>query len=132
MFLLFKGCECSPNGSISDQCDKINGSCFCRKGIRGYNCDTCDRGTTGEVPFCTPCGECFDDWTNILDELDKDLISLEERASNIAVASGSSISDFTAEYTKLENRLNDIKKIIPLNFTDRQLKELITNVQNIE
>ena len=117
---------------MSDQCDKINGSCICRKGIRGHNCDTCDRGTTGEVPFCTPCGECFDDWTEILNQLESDLISLEERASNIAVASGSSITDFTAEYAQLENRLNDIKQIISLNFTDRQLIILDELVQNIK
>lgn len=61
-----KECECSPFGSASDQCDKVNGSCVCRKGIRGYHCDTCDRGTTGEVPYCTQCGECFDDWTDVL------------------------------------------------------------------
>ncbi|CAF0857038.1 unnamed protein product [Brachionus calyciflorus] len=126
-----KKCQCSPNGSLSDQCDKLNGSCICRKGIRGHNCDTCDRGTTGEVPFCTPCGECFDDWTTILNDLENDLENLEERASNIAVASGSTITDFTSEYSLLESRLNDIKQIIPLNFTDRQLKALTELVQNI-
>ena len=117
---------------MSDQCDKLNGSCICRKGIRGHNCDTCDRGTTGEVPFCTPCGECFDDWTTILNDLENDLENLEERASNIAVASGSTITDFTSEYSLLESRLNDIKQIIPLNFTDRQLKALTELVQNIK
>ena len=65
-----KECECARSGSISDQCDKINGSCLCRKGIRGYHCDTCDRGTTGDVPNCTQCGECFDDWTKIIVKLE--------------------------------------------------------------
>lgn len=65
-----KECECARSGSISDQCDKINGSCLCRKGIRGYHCDTCDRGTTGDVPNCTQCGECFDDWTDVLKNIE--------------------------------------------------------------
>lgn len=117
---------------MSDQCDKLNGSCTCRKGIRGHNCDTCDRGTTGEVPLCTPCGECFDDWTEILNKLEDDLIKLEDEASNLAVASGSTIEDFTAQYNYLQNKLNDIKKIIPLNFTDRQLKSLNDLVLNIK
>jgi laminin beta 1 len=62
-------CECTPHGSLSSQCDKNNGSCLCKKGITGYNCDRCDRGTTGNIPYCTPCGECFDDWTKVLEAL---------------------------------------------------------------
>lgn len=53
-------------GSESEQCDRLTGKCKCRKGIAGYNCDRCDRGTYGEIPTCRQCGECFDDWTSIL------------------------------------------------------------------
>lgn len=82
--------------------------------------------------MCTPCGECFDDWTEILNDLEDDLIKLEDKASNLAVGSGSSVKDFTAEYAHLEDKLSDIRKIIPLNFTDRQLKSLNDLVQNIK
>ena len=47
----------------------MNGSCKCRKGVTGTNCDMCDRGTTGNIPYCTPCGECFDDWSGIIANL---------------------------------------------------------------
>jgi hypothetical protein len=57
---------------------------------------------------------------------------LEEKASNLAVGSGSSIQDFSSEYTQLEEKLNDVKKILSLNFTDRQLKTLTEKIQNIE
>ncbi len=57
---------------------------------------------------------------------------LEEKASNLAVGSGSSIQDFSSEYTQLEEKLNDLKKILSLNFTDRQLKTLSEKIQNIE
>lgn len=125
-------CECTQSGSISDQCDKVNGSCLCRKGIRGYHCDTCDRGTTGEVPNCTQCGECFDDWTEILNKIENDLKSLEDKASDLAVGIGSGIKDFTVEYAQLDERLSDVKKILALNFTDRQIKILDGIIQNIE
>jgi hypothetical protein len=60
------------------------------------------------------------------------LEGLEEKASNLAVGSGSSIQDFSSEYTQLEEKLNDLKKILSLNFTDRQLKTLSEKIQNIE
>lgn len=61
-----------------------------------------------------------------------DLEKLEEDASNMAVASGSSVKDFTSEYAMLEDKLNDIRKLIPLNYTDRQLKMLNELMQNIK
>jgi hypothetical protein len=52
------------------------------------------------------------------------LDSLEEKASNLAVGSGSAIKDFTLEYNKLEEKINDIKKILGLNFNDKKIKTL--------
>ncbi len=57
---------------------------------------------------------------------------LEEKASNLAVASGSTIKDFTAEYNQLETRLTDIKKIFGLNFNDKQLKSLSDQIANVQ
>ncbi len=106
---------------MSSQCDKATGACICKKGIAGYNCDRCDRGTTGNIPYCAPCGECFDDWSVVLGELKVQLEGLETRASNLAVASGSTIKDFTGEYDQLEGRLLDIKKILGVDFKGGKL-----------
>jgi hypothetical protein len=38
-------------------------------GVTGYKCDRCARGTTGELPNCVPCGECFDNWDRIIRDL---------------------------------------------------------------
>jgi len=111
-----KRCECTEHGSVTSQCDKGTGACVCKKGITGYNCDRCDRGTTGNIPYCTPCGECFDDWSKVLDELKGQLEGLEVKASNLVIASGSTIKDFSSEYFQLENRLTDIKKILGVDF----------------
>lgn len=84
------------------------------------------------MPYCKQCGECFDDWNKIVNEIKDGLDKLEEDASNLAVASGSSVKDFTSEYALLEDKLNDIRKIIPLNYTDRQLKmlnDLMTSIK---
>ena len=51
------------------QCHQNNGSCICMPGIGGYNCDECARGYLGTVPYCRECGECFNNWDRVLDEL---------------------------------------------------------------
>ncbi len=128
-----KRCECSVTGSKSEQCDRLSGACDCRKGIAGYNCDRCDRGTFGEIPFCSQCGECFDDWSSILNGIKRDLDELEDKASNLAVAASSTVKDFMPQYAAIEDKLNDIKKIMASNgFTDRQLKLIADSVASIE
>ena len=51
------------------QCDKRTGQCQCVAGVTGYKCDRCARGTTGELPNCVPCGECFDNWDRVIRDL---------------------------------------------------------------
>lgn len=58
--------------------------------------------------------------------------NLEEKASNLAVASGSTVKDFTHEYNVLLEKLQDIKKILSLNQTDRQIKSLNDILTNME
>jgi len=62
-------CECNPQGSATQQCNRRTGQCECEPGITGLKCDQCDRGTTGDLPHCEPCGECFDNWDQIITEL---------------------------------------------------------------
>lgn len=66
---LFSDCECNLEGSESRQCNKKDGSCICLPGVMGYRCDKCTRGWRGEVPNCQPCGECFNNWDEILGDL---------------------------------------------------------------
>jgi hypothetical protein len=65
----FSACDCDMRGSESMQCDKRTGQCTCVTGVTGYKCDRCARGTTGELPNCVPCGECFDNWDRIVRDL---------------------------------------------------------------
>lgn len=71
-----KSCDCYQAGSTSAQCDKLTGACPCKKGITGQLCDKCDRGTYGEIPSCNPCGECYDDWSNILKDMEGNFIPI--------------------------------------------------------
>jgi len=62
-------CDCNPDGSATLQCNQNNGSCVCMVGIGGEKCDQCARGYIGTAPQCVPCGECFDNWDRILNDL---------------------------------------------------------------
>lgn len=65
----FVACKCNPEGSASLQCDQTTGHCVCLLGIGGPKCDQCARGYLGQMPSCSPCGECFDNWDLILNDL---------------------------------------------------------------
>jgi len=69
VFVRGAACECNRQGAATQQCDRRTGRCECEPGISGEKCDRCDRGTTGDVPHCQPCGECFDNWDLIISEL---------------------------------------------------------------
>ncbi|XP_047936003.2 laminin subunit alpha-3 isoform X1 [Anser cygnoides] len=52
-----ESCNCSERGVInaaSPDCEKNNGQCKCKPGIKGRQCDQCAPGTYG-FPNCVPC-----------------------------------------------------------------------------
>lgn len=120
-------CNCDSNGSLQTQCDKLSGQCLCKTGITGFYCDRCDRGTYGVIPECHQCGECFNNWSGILGAIKVQLDTLENQAINNAVSSG-----FSEKYAALERHLNDIKRLLQLNNTDRKIKELQDSLTSIE
>ena len=67
--VFFVACNCDSEGSAVRQCDRRTGMCVCIEGVTGPQCDRCDRGTTGELPYCHPCGECFDNWDRTIQDL---------------------------------------------------------------
>ncbi|XP_074998078.1 laminin subunit alpha-3 [Calonectris borealis] len=52
-----ESCNCSKKGVVnvaSPECEKTNGQCKCKPGIKGRQCDQCAPGTYG-FPNCVPC-----------------------------------------------------------------------------
>lgn len=76
-------CQCNPLGAATMQCHQNNGSCICMPGMGGYNCDECARGYLGNVPNCRPCGECFNNWDSVLDQLKVQTADVLKSASEI-------------------------------------------------
>ncbi|XP_049683277.1 laminin subunit alpha-3 [Accipiter gentilis] len=52
-----ESCNCSERGVVnvaSPECEKTNGQCKCKPGVKGRRCDQCAPGTYG-FPNCMPC-----------------------------------------------------------------------------
>ncbi|XP_063823470.1 laminin subunit beta-1-like [Ostrinia nubilalis] len=124
-------CECDLRGSISQQCMRENGSCICKPGIGGYNCDLCARGYLGEAPDCYACGECFDNWDRLINDLRIQTDYAIGNASKIKVvgATGAYTRDFdemTKKLAEVENMLQSAK------MGQTTVKDLLSNISSLQ
>lgn len=46
-------CNCSPYGSVRNDCEQMSGRCVCKPGIRGAKCDICPDGQQVTPTGCT-------------------------------------------------------------------------------
>uniref|UniRef100_W4VRM4 Putative laminin n=1 Tax=Corethrella appendiculata TaxID=1370023 RepID=W4VRM4_9DIPT len=131
-----KPCECNYHGSATDQCDRQTGQCFCNAGIGGYKCDECARGYLGQAPYCDTCGECFDNWDLILDNLKNDTDYAIEQAKQIKQigATGAYKKEFDAMAKKidviqqlLDNTTISDQEIFNIEQTITKLKNKLKN-----
>lgn len=116
----FTACECNTYGSSTYQCDRETGQCKCIKGIGGYKCDQCARGYLGEAPYCSPCGECFDNWDDILNGLKMETDDVIEKAKLIKTQGATGA--YTKEFEDVEKKIESIKSI--LNNTTVSAKDI--------
>lgn len=150
-FSIFEACDCNRYGSSTYQCDQESGQCKCIKGIGGYKCDKCARGWLGEAPYCSPCGECFDNWDDILNDLNTETDNIIVKAKQIKTQGATGA--YTKEFEDIEKKLltinnilnsttvsiRDIKKINDkidtlrkkLNESDKHLKDTDTNLDKL-
>ena len=57
-FFSFKACQCSPYGSVRNDCEQMSGKCICKPGIKGDKCDICPDETQISPSGCE--GRKFD------------------------------------------------------------------------
>ncbi|ESN99117.1 hypothetical protein HELRODRAFT_107164 [Helobdella robusta] len=105
-----KPCSCNPDGSTSRQCDKLTGQCKCQKGVTGLKCDRCDRGTTGQLPHCQPCGECFDNYDVLIHDLEGAVIDVNKQVYDMRLSEKNKA--YRAEFNDIEDDLNDLDYLV--------------------
>lgn len=103
-------CECDHYGSATQQCDRITGQCKCVQGIGGYKCNECARGYLGKAPYCSPCGECFDNWDLILNSLREETKRVIEEAKQIKTTGATGA--YTKEFDAMEKQIASIRSVL--------------------
>lgn len=103
-------CECNREGSTTLQCNRNNGTCNCLPGIGGDRCNQCARGHTGDAPYCTPCGECFDNWDVIIQRLKDETYRLIELARRINQTG--STGAYLDEFNDMEKQLDRVRELL--------------------
>ncbi|XP_025834691.1 laminin subunit beta-1-like, partial [Agrilus planipennis] len=123
-------CLCNPEGSKTPQCDRKTGNCVCREGIGGRSCDECARGYLGTAPYCSPCGECFDNWDRILKEHENKTLHIIERGKNIKKIGATGA--YTKEFDEMQNQLDEIEQLLnsTTNIDIDQIEDKINNLAN--
>nr|XP_034317839.1 laminin subunit beta-1-like [Crassostrea gigas]XP_034317840.1 laminin subunit beta-1-like [Crassostrea gigas] len=112
------------------QCDRRTGQCVCLTGISGYKCDRCDRGTTGELPNCKPCGECFYNWDRVIRDLRDQTQYLVNGALKIK-ATGVEKA-FEKEFAEMENNIQEIRDIIRnANVSSNDIRDIEMNLKQL-
>ncbi|EJW75502.1 hypothetical protein WUBG_13590, partial [Wuchereria bancrofti] len=120
-------CECDRIGSATQQCDRNNGSCVCLPGSGGPLCNMCARGYTGQWPQCQACGECFQNWDEIIQNLRSQVEVLIETAKNVEDTGVASVYDNEFEKWKTIN----LKKEL-LNSVGGRITEISSNVDGAD
>lgn len=123
-------CQCNPEGAASMQCHQNNGSCICTRGIGGYNCDECARGYLGVVPHCSECGECFNNWDRVLDELKVQTTEVLKSASEIKLKGATGA--YSRQFETMVKKIDEVKQILDeTRLSTNQLDDLQSLVNHL-
>lgn len=144
-------CNCNINGvdPNNPQCDTTTGKCHCMQGIGGDKCDECAPGfvhekpltpdhpvnkriiPSGERPNCQPCGECFDNWNRILDELQSNTTQRVAEAETVKVTGAAGA--YTARFNSMESSIEEVNNIISKSsLKNEELDRFTEDINQIE
>lgn len=110
----------------------------CPTGIGGEKCNRCARGFYGRFPNCEPCGECFQQWDDIIRALKNQTQALLNRVK-LLIEIGT-VGPYGKEFAEIEHNLDRIKAILDGQKLDeaairdiaRQIEELAKLLRSLE
>ena len=76
----------------------------------GPRCDKCRDGTSGILPYCEPCGECYETWLVEVERVRAEVVNLTNKAK--AITQHGSLGEYEEELQEMERKLNEAERII--------------------
>ena len=84
----------------------------------------------GEAPYCEPCGECFDNWDDILSTLKGQTDDIIERAKQIKQQGATGA--YTKEFEDVEKKIETIREILNnTTVSSKDIKKLNDNIDRL-
>ncbi|KAJ7382943.1 hypothetical protein OS493_031719 [Desmophyllum pertusum] len=119
------------------------GKCQCKQGMVGETCDQCDVDTTGKMPQCEVCGECYYQWKVALDSLSRNISVELPRALNISLGPDQpvgSVKAYSKELQELEEKLKRVEMFLENQVTtenettaiEQELDSVNTHLRDIQ
>ena len=109
-------------------CESWSGQCQCIEGVGGLQCDECARGFKGVVPYCEPCGECFESWDSIITGLIEDTANVLEKVANIQEKGVAGAYD--SQFAEIERYLNNAKSVLESNKDMKKLEDFMGDIES--
>lgn len=84
----------------------------------------------GEAPYCSPCGECFDNWDDILDNLKLETNEIIEKAKKIKTQGATGA--YTKEFEDIEKKIGKIRGILDnTSVSARDIKKINEKIDKL-
>eukprot|EP00118_Oscarella_pearsei_P018573 m.191017 g.191017 ORF g.191017 m.191017 type:complete len:2470 (+) comp39439_c2_seq19:33-7442(+) len=107
-----EACVCNETNTVggSSSCNKISGQCPCVSGTGGLSCSNCQPGFFGSPPSCYGCGECYANWTTIIQDLLAKIQAEDARVKDLVASQygNQTVEELSANVTALRDLLTKI------------------------
>lgn len=130
VFLLFIACDCNFQGTEVMGCNKLTGSCLCRSGFTGPQCNQCQRGYCGSYHHCEACHPCFQAYDDDIQRFGLRQVALKNSTQHLQI--GTITSGFNSRLLEVERKNQHIQQMLdnPL-ITEQELEQVANTIATI-
>ncbi|KAL7985366.1 hypothetical protein Chor_003936 [Crotalus horridus] len=125
-----EACDCNFQGTEVMGCNKLTGSCLCRSGFTGPQCNQCQRGYCGNYHHCEACHPCFQAYDDDIQRFGLRQAALKNSTQHLQI--GTITSGFNSRLLEVERKIQHIQQMLdnPL-ITEQGLDQVANTIATI-
>ncbi|XP_013910019.1 PREDICTED: laminin subunit beta-3 [Thamnophis sirtalis] len=125
-----RDCDCNFQGTEVMGCNKLTGSCLCRSGFAGPQCNQCQRGYCGNYHQCDACHPCFQAYDDDIQRFGLRQASLKNSTQHLQ--GGTMTSGYSTRLLEMERKMQHIQQMLdnPL-ITEQGLDQVANAIATI-